>query len=61
MHKINKNETPSVLNKLIKEPVHKYPTKRTEFNFSLKATKYSVSYCGPKTWNEFLTKNEKAF
>ena len=53
-----------MFNKLIKKPDHKYPTK---FNkscsslkaFSLKAKKYCISYCGPKTSYALLTKKEK--
>ena len=52
------------LNELIKNPFHKYPTKFSVNCFSLKAislrfTKYSISFRGPKIWNKFLTEEEK--
>ena len=37
MWKINNNQALLILNKLIEEAVHKYPTKFTESCFSLKA------------------------
>ena len=64
MCKLNTNEVPSVFNVLIKKPEHKYPTKFSKICFSLKAfslktTKYVISYRGPKIWNDFLIKSEK--
>ena len=64
MYKLNTNQFPSIFNDLIKKPEHKYPTKLSKICFSLKAfplktTEYVISYCGPKTWNDFLTKSEK--
>ena len=61
---IYKTKVPSVFNDLIKKPEHKYPTKFLKICFSLKAfslktTKYAISYRGPKIWNDFLTKSEK--
>ena len=63
MYKLNKNKAPLTFNELIKKPFHKYPTKFSENCFSLKAislksTKYCISFCGPKIWNTFLTKEE---
>ena len=64
MHKVNNQETPKTFNDLKKTPVHKYPTnfsKSTFYlkNISLNSTKYSVSFRGPKLWNEILHKEEK--
>ena len=64
MYKLNTNQVPSIFNDLIKKPERKYPTKFSKicFNlkaFSLKTTKYAISYRGPKIWNYFLTKSEK--
>ena len=64
MYNFNKNETPVVFNNLIKKPVHKYPTKFSKNNFSLKSfflngSKFCVSFRGPKVWNDFLTNKEK--
>ena len=64
MHKFNNQETPRIFNDLIKKPVHKYPTNFLKLNFCLKnvslnTTKYSISFRGPKLWNEILHKEEK--
>ena len=59
MYKLNTNQLPSIFNDLIKKPEHKYPTKFSKICFSLKAfslktTKYAISYRGPKIWNDFF-------
>ena len=64
MHKFKNRETPRIFNDLIKKPVYTYPTNFSNSNFCLKnvsfnSTKYSISFCGPKLWNEFLHKEEK--
>ena len=61
MYKLNTNQVPSTFNDLIKQ---EYPTKFSKICFSLKAfslktSKYAISYRGPKIWNGFLTKSEK--
>ena len=55
---------PLTFKAVIQKPFHKYPTKISENCFSLKAislksTRYSISFRCPKTWNKFLTKEEK--
>ena len=65
MHKVNQ-ETPRIFNDLIKRPVHKYPTNFSKLNFCLKnvslnSKKNSISFRGPKLWNEILHKEEKEF
>ena len=65
MHKVNSQETPRIFNDLIKKkPVHKYPINFSKSNFSLKnvslnSTKYSISFHGPKLWNEILHKEKR--
>ena len=64
MFKLNTNQAPSIFSDLIKKPDHKYPTKFSENcfslkHFSLKSSKYSISFRGPKIWNDFLSKKEK--
>ena len=64
MYKLNTNQVSSIFNDLIKKPEHKYPTKFSKNcfslrDFSLKTTKYAISYRGSKIWNDFLTKSEK--
>ena len=64
MYKLNTNQMLSIFNDLIKKPEHKYPKKFSKICFSLRAfslktTNYAISYRGPKSWNDFLTKGEK--
>ena len=60
MHKFKNEQVPAVFNNLISQPRHKYPTKFSTLNYCLKkcsltSTKYSISFRGPKLWNELLT------
>ena len=64
MHKLNNDKTPKVFNDIIKRPEHRYPTNFSNLNFSLKSyalnnTKFSISFRGPKLWNDILNKQEK--
>ena len=64
MHKVSNNVAPLIFNDMFKKPSHKYPTNFSRNNFSLKkcsliSTKYSISFRGPKLWNEFLNTDEK--
>ena len=54
-----------IFNCITKKLVHQYSTQfpNAIFSvkiFSLRSTKYSISFSGPKIWNEFLTHEEKA-
>ena len=64
MYNFNKNETPLVFNNLIKKPVHKYPTKFSKNNFSLKSfflnsSKYCIFFSETQSVERFLTNEEK--
>ena len=64
MYKFNNKQTPRIFHDLIEKPAHQYPSQflKTDFSlkkFSLSTTKYSISYGGPKIWNDFLTNEEK--
>ena len=64
MHKVSNDVAPLIFNYLLKNPLHKYPTNFSHSNFSLNkcssnSTKYSISFRGPKLWNEFLKTDEK--
>ena len=64
MHKVNNQEKPRIYNNLIKKLVHKYPTNFSKSNFCLKyvslnITNNSVSFRGPKLWNDFAHQEEK--
>ena len=66
MHKVNNQETPAILNDLIKSPVHKYPTNFSKLifclkNVSLNSKRNSISFRGPKLWNEILHEEGKEF
>ena len=64
MHKVSNNVAPLTFHEIFKKPSQKYPTNFSLKNFSLKkcclnSTKYSISFRGPKLWNEFLNTDEK--
>ena len=64
MHRIKMGNIPEVFHETIKKPNHKYPTTFSNLNYSikkysLKSTKYSVSYRGPTLWNTILDKRDK--
>ena len=55
---------PEVFHETLKKQNHKYPTIFSNLNYSikeysLKLTKYSVSYRGPTIWNAILDKKDK--
>ena len=64
MHRLSIDDFPKNFHNTIKKPDHKYPTKFSIFNYSLKkhslkSSKFAVSCRGPKLWNEFLSNEEK--
>ena len=64
MHRLSIDGLPKHFNNTFKKPDHKYPTKFSICNYSLKkhslkSSKFAVSYRGPKLWNEFLSNEEK--
>ena len=64
MHRIKIGNIREVFHEAIKKRNHKYPTTFSNLNYSikkysLKSTKYSVSYRGPTLWNTILDKRDK--
>ena len=64
MHRLSIDDLPQSFNKTFKKPDHKYPTKFSICNYSLKihslkSSKFAVSYQRPKLWNEILSNEEK--
>ena len=64
MHKVNNNVAPIAFHEIFTKPSHNYPTNFSYNSFSLKkcslnSTKYSISFRGPKLWNDFLNNEEK--
>ena len=64
MHTFINNQIPSMFIGLLKRLDHKYPTKCSQSSFNLKSyslnsTKYSISICEPKLWNDIINKEEK--
>ena len=61
MHKLSIDDLPKHFNNTFKKSDHKYPTKFSICNYSLK--KHFLEsikfYRGPKLWNEFLSNEEK--
>ena len=63
-HRLNINDLPKNFNNTFKKPDHKYLTKFSICDYSLKkhslkSSKFAVSYRGPKLWNEFLSNEGK--
>ena len=54
---MHNNVAPLIFNDMFKKSLHKYPTNFSHNNFSLR--KYSISFRGPKLWNELLNTDEK--
>ena len=64
MHKFINNQIPSIFSDFIKRPNHKYPTNFSQSSFylkrySLNSTKYHISICGPRLWNDLVNKEKK--
>ena len=64
MHRIKMRNIPEVFHETIKKPIHKYPATFSNLNYiikkySLKSTKYSVSYRGPTFWNTILDERDR--
>ena len=64
MHKVNNNVAPVAFHEIFTKPSHNYPTNFSYNSFSLKkcslnSTTYSVSFRGPKLWNDFLNNEKK--
>ena len=54
----------AIFNDIVKKPEHKYPTKFSSLNYTLRKysftnCRFSISFQGPKMWNEILNKEEK--
>ena len=64
MHKFIHGSLSRIFNNTFKKPDHKYPTKFSISNYSLKkhslkSSEFSISYRGPKLWNAILSDEEK--
>ena len=64
MYKSQKYQAPKIFNIAFEKSTHNYPTEFSETNFKYKkyfltSAKHSISVRGPKTWTEFLTKEQK--
>ena len=64
MHRVINNQIPSIFSDLIKRTDHKYPTNFSQSSFylkkySLNSTKYHISICGPRLWNDLVNKEKK--
>ena len=63
MHRLSIDYLPKHFSNTFKQPDHKYPTKFSICNYSLKkhslkSSKFAVSYRGPKLRNEFFSNKE---
>ena len=61
---LGNSDIPAIFKDIVKKPVHKYPTKFLKLNYTLRKyyftnSRFSISFRGPKLWNEILNKKEK--
>ena len=64
MYRLGNTDIPAIFNDIVKKPEHKYPTKFSSLNYTLRKyslnnSRFSISFRGPKLWNEILNKEEK--
>ena len=64
MYRLENSDMPAIFNDVVKKPEHKYPTKSSSLNYTLRKYsftngRFSISYREPKLWNEILNKEEK--
>ena len=64
MPQVSNNVAQLIFHDMFTEPSQKYHTNFSLKNFSLKkcclnSAKYSISFRGPKLWNDFLNTDEK--
>ena len=64
MYRLGNSNITAIFNAIIKKPEHKYPTKFSSLKYTLKNysftnSRFSISFRGPKLWNEILNKEEK--
>ena len=64
MYRLENRNIPAIFNDIVKKPGHKYPTKFSRINCTLKKysfikSRFWILFWGPKLWNEILNKEEK--
>ena len=64
MYRLENSNIPAIFNDIVKKPEHKYPTKSSSLNYTLRKysftnSRFSISFRGPKLWNEILNKDER--
>ena len=64
MYRLENSNIPAFFNDIVKKPEHKYPTKFSSLNYTLRKysftnSRFAISFRGPKLWNEILNKEEK--
>ena len=64
MYRLGNSDIPAIFNDIVKNPEHKYPTKFLSLNYTLRKysfinRRFSISFRGPKLWNEILNQEEK--
>ena len=64
MYRLENSNIPAIFNDIVKKPEHKYPTKSSSLNYTLRKYsftngRFSISFRGPKLWNEILNKDER--
>ena len=64
MYRIENSNIPAIFSDIVKKPEHKYSTKFSSLNYTLRKysftnSRFAISFQGPKLWNEILNKEKK--
>ena len=64
MCRLGNSDIPTIFNNIVKKPEHRYPTKFSRLNYTLRQyfftnSRFSISFRRLKLWNEILNKEEK--
>ena len=64
MCRLENSDIRAIFNDIVKKPAHKYQPKFPSLNYTLRKcsftnSRFSISFRGPKLWNEILNKEEE--
>ena len=64
IYRLENSNIPAIFNNIVNKAEHKYPTKFSSLNYTLRKysftnSRFSISFRGRKLWNEVLNKQEK--
>ena len=64
MYRLGNSDIPAIFNEIVNTSEHKCPTELLSLNYTLRKysftnSRFSISFPGPKLWNEVLNKEEQ--